>query len=183
MVAAGTTILLFLLAGCASRDVLPTWDPAAMTASARAIEADSMLLDDEELLLEAALAHLHPAGPAHDPGRAAILLERLRERSPDHQQSVVLSYLLPLAREAQRAGEEIEQQRALLEELRASIQDYREVAAMADDARASSEARLAELIATVERLQEVVAARDARLREIEEQLRGLMEIDLADPPR
>ena len=182
MSAAGITIVL-LLSGCVSREVLPAWNPAAMTASASAIEADSTLIDDEERLLEAALAHLYPASPAHNPGRAVVLLERLAERSTDHERSVVLSYLLPLARDAQRMSEELERERALVEELRASIQDYREVAAMADDARASSEARLGDLTATVERLQAVVAARDARIREIEEQLRGLMEIDLAEPPR
>ncbi len=174
--------LALLISGCASAPALTAWNPDVMVAAARAVEADTTLLADDERLLEAALAHLHPHSPVHDPARAAELLERLRDHPAGPRYSALLSHLIPLAAEAERARAEFERERALVAELRAGIDDYREIAVMADEARDASEARIAELTAAVERLQNVVAARDARILEIEEQLRGLMDIDLAGPP-
>jgi hypothetical protein len=169
------------LCACASGGVERPHAPDELAGFAAAFEADSTLHGDDGALYLAALAYGLPDSPSYSPGRAITLLEHLLNVHPRSRYAGEARHLHELLLELRRLDmlrtELAEQREALAAELtreRSHISDLwdrlREETTRAD----SHEAIATGLRREIER-------RDERIRQLEEELAALKEIDLNRP--
>src|SRR5690554_4898338 len=88
--------------GCARQQALPILEPGQSQTIIQQIEADSTLLDKEEWLLKAGLAHAWPQSTVFDPETARTRFDQLLQLFPRTVHGATAWYLIPLLDEVVR---------------------------------------------------------------------------------
>lgn len=167
-----------LLVGCTASRFDRLFDAGAYPAALDAFAADSSLHDDEHALFRAAVARATPNQPAYDATEARRLLGQLLSRYPNssyrEQATALASSLLSadrLARDASRVEEQLATLRARIMSLeqRVAVQE-----ALHDELTTGALA----VRDTLERVQLQLRVREGQLRELQDELRALKQIDL-----
>lgn len=179
-----TVVVALALAGCGARSAALPPDFERLAEVAAAARTDASLLERESTLAQAALAHAVPHAEMYDPVRAAAYFERLLDQYPRSAYAPLAHYLLPLLRHAGALESELDAERRAAETTRTEIAELRADIARLEGERTAGDQRTMELSTTIGRLQALLSERETRIRRMEEQLQGLMEIDLgpARPP-
>jgi hypothetical protein len=164
--------------GCVSRAATPVWQPGLSERLESAAEQDTSLLHQEEWLVESGLSHSVPRSPAYDPDLARERFARLLELFPRTRHRPVVSYLMPLLEEASRKTDEARRTEKEIQELRQEIAT-RDAQIRALEQKADSAALRDDRYRTViMNLQVQLQDRVRTIRELEEKLKNLVQIDL-----
>ncbi|MQA90489.1 MAG: hypothetical protein GEU90_09665 [Gemmatimonas sp.] len=168
------------LCACAS-SLEEAYVPAEFAGSASAFEADSTLQADERAIYLAALAYASPESSSYDPNRAIHLLERLLTLHPRSRYANHARYIHQLLGEVDRldtlATEATEERDSLAAELAG---EREQVEALQEDLwELTVRADAHEAIAMS--LRREILQRDARIRQLEDELSALKKIDLNRP--
>jgi hypothetical protein len=164
--------------GCARRASIPVWQPGLSDRLERAAERDTSLLHQEEWLLESGLSHAYPQNPAYDPDLARERFARLIELFPRTRHRPMVSYLMPLLEEASRKTDEARRTQKEIQELRQEIA-ARDAQIRSLEQKADSAALRDDRYRTViMNLQVQLQDRVRTIRELEDKLKGLVQIDL-----
>jgi hypothetical protein len=177
-IAALVLVALAGAGGCARRASIPVWQPGLSDRLERAAEQDTSLLHQEEWLLESGLAHSFPQSPGYDPEVARERFARLLELFPRTRHRPLVSYLVPLLEEASRKTGEARRTQQEIQQLQQEIA-AREARIGALEQKVDSAALRDDRYRTViMNLQVQLEDRVRKIRELEDKLKGLMQIDL-----
>jgi hypothetical protein len=170
-----------LLAGCATGRGPVEWDLARLSEIAEKVESDPQLAHREDALFQAGLAHALPHSPLFDPARARDRFERLLRDHPRSRHRGVITYLLPLLDASDALRLDLARRLTEVEELREEAEELREQMMELERTSREEASENALMRVRLERLEAAIRTRDARIRALEEQLQGLVRIDLRSP--
>jgi len=175
--AALATIIVFAAAGCSS--VFDrSFNAGRYDEAVRAFAADSALHSQPGALYRAALAYATPGHPAHDPARARDLLGSLLQRFPGnrhHREAVAMYNLLESTDRLERDGARIESE---LDSLRQRVVELERRLTEQEATRIAVASTNVVLRDSLDRAQRMLRVREAQMRALQDELRGLKQIDL-----
>lgn len=167
------------IAGCASSRFDRFYDAGRYDAAIAEFAADSSLRADERTLFRAAVARATPNHAAHDPAQARALLDDLLHRFPGgtyHLQARALAASLASTHQLAADASRIESQLTALRERIASLEHRVALQEAVHDELATGTVALRD---TLQRVQLQLRVREGQMRALQEELRGLKQIDLA----
>lgn len=178
------TTLLFIaatlaVAGCASSRFDRLYDAGRYEAAIAEFAADSSLRADERTLFRAAVARATPNHVAYEPAQARALLEELLRRFPGgtyHLQARALATSLASTHQLAADASRIASQLTTLRERIASLEHRVALQEALHDELATGAVALRD---TLQRVQLQLRVREGQMRALQEELRGLKQIDLA----
>ncbi len=171
-------VALTLAAACASTSFDRHFDAGRFDVAVAVFAADSSLHSDERTLFRAALAHATPDQAAYAPERARTLLEELLRRYPSgayHHQARALAGTLERAQQQESVAARIETELAALRTRLVSLEQRVRVQEALHEELSSGTVALRD---TLERVQLRLRVREGQLRALQDELRGLKQIDL-----
>jgi hypothetical protein len=171
-----------VLAGCAGNQIERLFTTGQYVEVTRVFEAESALHDQEGALYRAGLAYAFPGTTAYDPDRAAAAFERLVELYPTGTHTAHAVQLLHLLDETQRLHQLLRLREEEIARLARELQSERDELDAIHDRLTAEQGRADELHAIADRLNREIRSRNARIRELEDELSALKEIDLNRPP-
>lgn len=167
------------LAACASTRFDQLYDAGRYDAAIAEFAADSSLRADERTLFRAAVARATPNHAAYEPAQARALLEDLLRRFPAgayHLQARALATSLASTHQLATDASRIESQLTALRERIASLEHRVALQEAVHDELATGTVALRD---TLQRVQLQLQVREGQMRALQEELRGLKQIDLA----